>query len=104
MIKNYPLPLLLKTLPVTMFIYLGIMIWDLIVNRDFKLAMTRPLSLLWVIFHIPYLLESRAKIRSQANNITDKQILKFIAPGDIFGKTKAIFLDKFVNKKSPHIR
>lgn len=104
MIKNYPLPLLLKTLPVTVFIYLGLMIWDLVVNRDLQLALTRPLSLVWVIFHIPYLLESRAKIRSQANNITDKQILKFIAPGDVFGKTKAVFLDKFVNKKSPHIR
>mgnify|MGYP001612343345 CR=1 FL=1 len=104
MIKNYPLPLLFRTLPVTVFIYLGIMIWDLVINRDFKLAMTRPLALIWLVFHTPSLLKARADIRSQASNATDEKMLKFFAPADIFGKIKAVFMDKFINKNSSHIR
>lgn len=98
MVKNYPTSLLIRTLPVTVFIYLGIIFWELLVNRDIKLAMTRPLALLWLIVHIPYLIKARKKVRSQ-RKVDDRDILKFFAKGDIFGKTKAVIWDKFTKKE-----
>lgn len=98
MIKNYPLPLLLKALPVTIFIYLGLMIWDLVANRDLKLALTRPLSVVWVLFHLPFLIKQRGQVRSKVTRIGDEKILKFFSKGDVFGKTRAVILDKFSNK------
>lgn len=98
MIKNYPLSLLPKVLPVTVFIYLGLMIWDLVVNRDLQLALTRPLSIVWVVFHLPHLLKLRRGIRSKTTKTSDKKVLKFFTPADVFGKTKAVILDKFSNK------
>lgn len=100
MIKNYPLPLLLKALPMTIFIYLGLMVWDLLVNRNVKSAFTRPASIIWVLFHLPYLLKLRREIRSQTTVVSDKKILNFFAPADVFGKTKAVISDKFSNKHS----
>lgn len=97
MIKNYPLSLLIKTLPITVIIYLGLMIWELVINRDFKLALTRPLALLWVIGHLPYLIAAKKKVRSQGK-VDDEEILKFFAPGDILGKTKAVISHKFSKK------
>ena len=99
MIKNYPAALLIKTLPITVIIYLGIMVWDLIVNRDFKLAITRPLSLLWILFHLPYLIKFRSEIRSKGSKIDEERMLSFFAKGDIFGKIIAVILDKLRPKK-----
>ncbi len=57
--------------------------------------MSRPLSIIWVIFNLPKLVKSRAKIRSQVTPVTDAKNLKLFAKSDLLGKIKAVILDRF---------
>lgn len=103
MIRNYPLSVLIKALPVTLLIYFGNMFWDLIINRNFSLAMTRPLAIIWMVSNIPQLLKARKEIRSQVTKETDVKTIKLFASADLLGKIKAVVLDKFAIDKIQYV-
>ncbi len=98
MIRNYPLWLLLTALPGTILIYLGNMIWEMVALRNFPLAMTRLQAIGWVITNLSYLLTEREKIRKTATIKSDKRIFQLFAKADIWGKLKAVVMDKFTPK------
>lgn len=95
MVRNYPLPLLIKTLPVTLCIYIGNMLWELLILRNTPLALTRPKAIWWTIGNFGYLLNQRAKIRVTSSSRTDRKILKLFAQTDLLGKMKVVIMDKF---------
>lgn len=95
MIRNYPLPLLIKVLPVTFLIYLSSMIWEILVLRNAPLALTRIQAIWWVLNNLGYLISQRKIIRSQASPQIDKKTIRLFAPSNLLGKIKAVILDKF---------
>lgn len=94
MIRNYPLSLLVKALPVTFVIYLGNMLWETAVLKNVPLALTRVKAISWTIVNIPYLLTERRKIRKYASEGSDKKTLKLFSKSDLLGKTRAVVLDR----------
>lgn len=94
MIRNYPLQLLLKALPITLLLYFSNMLWEILILRNIELALTRPKAVWWVLQNLSYLIACRKKIRSEANSKTDKKILKLFSKSDLTGKIKAVILDK----------
>lgn len=97
-IRNYPLPLLIRALPVTFFVYFGNMLWEILVLRNIPLALTRPKAIWWVISNLGYLLKQRAKIRSSVTSKSDSKILKLFSKPDFTGKMQAVIMDKFSPK------
>lgn len=93
MIRNYPLSLLFTTLPVTILIYLGSMIWEILAHKNINLALTRPQAISWVVINLPMLIRERRKIRVVVTEKQDKKILNLFAKADIGGKIKAVILD-----------
>lgn len=61
MIKNYPLPLLIKTIPVTLLIYILITGYEWIIRRKWRLGWVRLTSLIWIILNLPSILDARRK-------------------------------------------
>ncbi|OGM33530.1 hypothetical protein A3D00_00150 [Candidatus Woesebacteria bacterium RIFCSPHIGHO2_02_FULL_38_9] len=94
MIKNYPLSTLLEALPVTLFIYMGIMIYDAFVKRNLDLSLTRPSSVFWVLKNLPRIIEERRKIRKDANFSGDRKTFSLFASPNLFQKFSALILQK----------
>ena len=63
MIKNYPVPLLIKSLPVTILLYKLIILYEWTIRRNWNMGRVRLTSLIWVIFHLPDIIDSRNKIK-----------------------------------------
>lgn len=95
MIRNYSLFLFIKSLPVTILIYLGSFIWEVFTNKNLALALTRLQSILYVVLHLPQLLKERRNIRKDVTGKRDSEIIELFAKADIMGKIKAVILDKF---------
>lgn len=95
MIRNYPLFLLIKSMPVAILIYLGSFIWEVFTNKSLALALTRLQAIFYVTLHIPQLLIERNNIRKGVTGKRDNEILELFAKPDIGGKIKAVILDKF---------
>lgn len=94
-IRNYPSSLLIQTIPVTIFIYLGSFVWEALTNRSIQLAMTRLQAIFWVIKNLPELIRERRQIRKYANKQSDQKLLELFANTDIGGKIIAVILDRF---------
>ncbi len=62
MIKNYPLGLLIKSLPLTVLLYFGIAFWEWIVNRNWRMGYLRISSLFWVTVHLHQIFKKRRRI------------------------------------------
>lgn len=62
MIKNYPALLLIKSLPITILLYLLIIFYEWFFRRNWTMGRVRLTSILWVTFNIPKILISRNKI------------------------------------------
>lgn len=103
MIRNYPLPLLIKAIPVTLLIYLGSMVWEIIAHKNIPLALSRPQAIFWVALNLPKLLKERRKISDSVIVQNSKKILKLFAPSDIGGKTLAVISDKFSFRKIQYL-
>lgn len=95
MIRNYPMPLLLRSLPVTVAIYIGNMFWEIMVLKNIPLGLTRIKAIAWIVVNLPEVLKQRMLIRKGASSESDKKILKLLAKPDLFGKAKAVIADKF---------
>lgn len=94
MIRNYPLNLLIKALPVTILIYIGSFIWESLTYKNTKLALTRIHAIYWVVINLPKLIAERKKIRRNVSKRCDKDLLGLFAPEDIKGKIKAVIADR----------
>ena len=66
MLKNYSWGFILRNLPGTALIYFATGIWEIIVKRKSALGFTRLTSLLWVLVHIPSILEKRQQVQKNA--------------------------------------
>lgn len=99
MIRNYPTFLLIKSIPVTVLIYLGSFFWEAVTYKNINLAYTRIQAIFWCILNLPELFKQRQIIRENTTIENDKRSLKLFAKSDLIGKTKAVILDKFPLKK-----
>lgn len=96
MIRNYPLSLLISTLPVTILIYLGSFVWEVLTSKNIFLALTRLQAVFWIIVNLPALIKERSSIYKSKRR--DEEILKLFVRADIRGKIKAVISDKLVVK------
>lgn len=94
MIRNYPPALLIQTIPVTIFIYLGSFIWESLSNKKIQFAQTRLQAIFYVFTHLSQLLVERASIRKGVTRRVDREILRLFAKVDIGGKIRAVIMDK----------
>lgn len=92
MIKNYPIGLLLISLPVTVLIYFGIMLQEWMSGK-FRLGITRITSLFWILLNLPYLFQQRISIRKSATKKSDDRMLNLFASANLIGKAKLVLLD-----------
>lgn len=78
MIKNYPILLLFKTLPVTLVIYLGITFYEWVIRKNWQLGWVRINAFFWCIFHLPKILAKRLKVKKQgAKPLGEKELKLF---------------------------
>ncbi len=62
MIKNYPLPLLIRTLPVTLLLYMGIVFYEWFIRQNWQMGWVRITSIIWCVFNLSAILSSRFSI------------------------------------------
>lgn len=79
MIKNYPLLLLLKTLPVTIALYLGISFYEWFINHNWRMGWVRISAIGWCIFHLPYILSLRSSIYKNCLRFLSQSELKLFS-------------------------
>ena len=80
MIKNYPSDLLLKTLPVTILLYLGITFWEWFIKRNWQIGKARITSIGWAFINLPKILSKREKISKQGAKELGPSELKLFSP------------------------
>lgn len=94
MIKNYPVSLLLQTLPTTIVIYFGISLYESIIRRNPQIGWLRIASLLWCILNLPTILLSRFSI--------NKMGAEFLGPNELnlfSSKTLFTIFRNFISQK-----
>ena len=62
MIKNYPLEMLLITLPFTILLYVGIGLYEWVVRQNWAIGKVRFTSMFWVLVNLPKLIAKRDRI------------------------------------------
>ncbi len=78
MIKNYPVKLLFKTLPITLLLYLGIAFYEWLIRRNWQMGWLRISSIFWCIFNLPIILASRYSINKMgAKSLSAKELNLF---------------------------
>ena len=92
MVKNYPLGLLLLSLPVTGLIYAGVMMQEWLGGK-FQLGLTRLTAIGWVMLNLLVLIKERSWIRRSTNPKRDVAILNLFAPVNLLGKTRLVLFD-----------
>ncbi len=75
MIKNYPILLLLKTLPVTILLYIGAGFWEIFLKGKIRLGLTRFTAMFWIICNAPNLLKKRVTVRKKINKVGEDSML-----------------------------
>lgn len=75
MIKNYPTLLLLKTLPVTILLYIGAGLWEIFLKGKISLGLTRFTAMFWIILNAPNLIKKRVTIRKNINKVGENSML-----------------------------
>lgn len=84
MIKNYPATLLMRTLPVTIFLYTGAAVWEIFVKRKVNLGLTRFTAMFWIIMNIPSLFKKRFDIRGDINKKGEEHMLSLLSNRTLF--------------------
>lgn len=78
MLKNYPLPLLFKTIPVTVLIYFLVVGYEWAFRRKWQMGWVRLTSLIWIVFNLFPIIESRFKISLKgAQTLSDNELRLF---------------------------
>ena len=65
MLKNYPTPLLIKSLPITILLYKSIILYEWLARRNWSIGWVRLTAIFWVLFNLPQILLSRKEISSR---------------------------------------
>lgn len=84
MIKNYPFLLLVRSLPISIGLYIGAGLWEIFIKRKMSLGWTRFSSIFWVIRNMPNIIEKRLSIRSKISKDGERSILKLLSKESIF--------------------
>lgn len=84
MIKNYPVLLLMRTIAVTVLLYIIAGCWEIFIKRKTKLGLTRFTAIFWVIKNIPKLLKKRFAVRSNVNKRGEDKILNLLSKRSLF--------------------
>lgn len=84
MIKNYPILLLLKALPITILLYIGAGLWEIFLKGKISLGLTRFTAMFWIILNVPNLLKKRIAIRKNINKVGEESILYMLSKTSIF--------------------
>lgn len=78
MIKNYPFSLLVKIIPVTLLLYLGIAFYEWIVRKNWQMGWIRISSIIWCVINLPKIMTARHSIyKMGANKLNEKEIKLF---------------------------
>lgn len=78
MIKNYPLLLLIATLPVTIALYKLIILYEWIIRGNWQIGWVRLTSIFWVMLNLPFIIAARQKINKMgAKSLSDKEYALF---------------------------
>lgn len=78
MIKNYPLLLLIATLPVTIALYKLIILYEWIIRGNWQIGWVRLTSIFWVMLNLPLIIVARQKINKMgAKSLSDKEYALF---------------------------
>lgn len=78
MIKNYPLSLLVVSLPVTITLYKLIILYEWIIRGNWKIGWIRLTSVFWVILNLPLIIAARQNITKMgAKSLSDKEYALF---------------------------
>lgn len=73
MLKNYPFLLLLKSLPITLFLYSGITLYELLIRRNWQMGWVRISAICWCLFNLPQILTKRYEIEKQGAKLLGKK-------------------------------
>lgn len=84
MIKNYPILLLIKALPITILLYIASGLWEIFIKRKFSLGLTRFTAIIWVLRNILILLEKRFAIRVDIKKYGEEGILNLLSNMSLF--------------------
>lgn len=84
MIKNYPILFLMKSLPVTVLLYILAGLWEIFIKRKFVLGLTRFTAILWVVRNFPSLLKKRSIIRENVKKTGEKEMLNLMSRKSTF--------------------
>lgn len=84
MIKNYPILLLLKTLPVTILLYIVAGLWEIFLKGKIRLGLTRFTAMFWIIWNMPSLLKKRFLIRKDINKAVEVGMLNLLSKKSMF--------------------
>ncbi len=84
MVKNYPSSLLFKTIPVTVLIYFLIVGYEWVLRRKWQMGWVRLTSLIWIIFNLPSILNSRLKISSGGTEALSNNELALFSSKSLF--------------------
>lgn len=78
MIKNYPLLLLIATLPVTIALYKLIILYEWIIRGNWQIGWVRLTSIFWVMLNLPFITATRQKINKMGTkSLSDKEYALF---------------------------
>jgi GT2 family glycosyltransferase len=80
MLKNYPLLLLLKSLPVTIILYLGITCYEWFIRRNWPIGLMRITSIWYVTTHLLHILSKRAAIDKLGAKSISTNDLRLFSP------------------------
>lgn len=84
MIKNYPGLLLLKTLPITILLYIGAGLWEIFLKGKISLGLARFTAMFWIMLNAPGLLVKRVAIRKNINKAGEESMLRLLSKTSIF--------------------
>ncbi len=88
MIKNYPLGILIMTLPVTLVLYTGIIAYEWIVRKNWKIGWVRLTSILWNVVNLPQTLSKRQAITSKGAQSLGNHEFSLFSPRSIYSLFK----------------
>lgn len=91
MIKNYPSFLIVKTLPITLFIYAGIILYESIIKKNLRMAWVRFTALFWIFFNLFPILSSRSKVISMGAKNLNHFDLSLFSTKNLFRIFKDFF-------------
>lgn len=85
MVKNYPLYLLMQTIPVTTILYLGITFYEWFIHHNWQMGIVRISSLVWCLFSLPKIIKERKKINQQNVKLLNGKALKLFSCKSLVG-------------------